>query len=235
MIPFSKDLKRGLLASSIILSVHGALAQEVRDNAFSVGPLVTAGLKIAQDERSEYLTSFSQVGAFVGYSHVLSTFFDVKVTGSLLSGRFHEPFVLVNSEGRQIGEVNRQRALHLEVLPVWYSNPNRVGYLPCRYLFYLGAGSGFALGRLSVANSPELTPNEQALLAYGFLDRGNTAHMPSNRVFVPVLIGVRQNRNGKGALGMEIKLNYFIQDKLPAGSQNLRIPAWLESKIYVAF
>ena len=92
-----------------------------------------------------------------------------------------------------------------------------------------------AFGRFSVRNTQELTPNEQALLAYGFLERESQDHIVVNRLFVPLLVGIMQNRNRKPSVGIEVKINYFMQDRLPASIQNVRIPGWVESKLYVAF
>ena len=84
------------MVSFIVFCGHTAHAQENRGHAFSFGPLVAAGLMESQEESGQSLKFFQQQGVSLGYSKKLTTFFDLKVTGSFLSGAISDPIDLVN-------------------------------------------------------------------------------------------------------------------------------------------
>jgi len=226
-------LKIGLVFTLFCFSMNSASAQLERKSDWSAGPILSSSFFSTIDVIGQRVEPVPQAGLFASYAKNLNTFFDLKYSGSLLAGFSPNNVINVNEGRQKIAEISGQRSIAFDLTPVYYTNPDRVGYLPAKYLFYVGLGVGFSFHSLSMGMLESTS--------FGGGEYGNEVIVieASESRFsvlgghVPVVVGTKQNKRVGRNFGIEVRSNLSFSSRMDDPGQNTRLASWLEGRFFV--
>ncbi len=120
---------------------------------------------------------------------------------------------------------------NIEVLPLYFSNPDKLGFVPAKFQFYAGAGVGVATVSLSGRSQLDLNENEQALLEFGLLEAQEELRQGYSTLFFPVTFGVIQRTKGVWHIGYEATFNLSLNQQVEHAG--IFLPGWAQISVIV--
>ncbi|WP_157972052.1 hypothetical protein [Pleomorphovibrio marinus] len=211
-----------LIAIFVLLS-FGLYGQEERTTRLNLG--LGGAVSI-----SPFSSSEGNIGAHSGsspsislhYFKSLHAHFDIKASVGWQG---------IASNALQSSSYRSGNMRYLELLPLYYTNPNKLGYVPSRFQFYMGAGIGFAHKVLTKDQQVSLNENELALLEFGLLDLETQSREELSSFYLPITFGVLQKTKGTWQVGYEASFGIRFSPTIEQGS--ILVPAWAQFRVLI--
>lgn len=100
-----------------------------------------------------------------------------------------------------------------EVMPLLFTNPDQVGYLPSEFKFYLGLGLGMFYSSVRNPAIQELSDNDLALIEYGLFEEEKVRNLNFSP-YIPFSMGIVKNLGETLEIGAEFSLIYSFSTSL---------------------
>jgi len=164
------------LGAAILVGSPQVEAQYNRGDRLSLAAGMGLGIAASRSELDGMSVNLDFVPTVrANYLKNVHPFLDLRL-GAGIQGIIFDGFQLQENVGAFSEESSiRGLSLYGEILPIYFTNPNRLGYLQADLLFYMGSGVGAMRSFVRERNVPVLSENDLVKAEFGFDNRHQTS------------------------------------------------------------
>lgn len=201
----------------------GCIAQSLNNYdkvGFSVGPTILFKNTNESIRNIDYLVIPS---LSLSYQKNINTFIEVK---SSIGWQYIDQIrsnmddILNVSNPSTTQSMDRGSIFSAEMIPLFFTNPDRIGYIPSVYKFYMGVGLGLFTSTIRNTSFPKLTENDLVLIEYGLFDQRQTTRNLNFSAYIPYKMGIIKSLGKSFEIGAEFSLIYSFSNSFIPNQSN---------------